>query len=66
MKYLKFIVVILLVASACKKEEDSLPRLSFSDEERNWFIYQVGQEYKFKNPAGDSIVYIVDSVIDYF
>jgi len=66
MKYLKFIAVILLAASACKKEQDSLPRLSFSDEERNWFIYQVGQEYKFKNPNGDSINYVVDSVIDYF
>ena len=65
MRYLKFIIVILLLASACKKE-DSLPRLSFSAEERNWFIYQVGQEFKFKNPAGDSIIFIVDSVKDYF
>jgi hypothetical protein len=34
MKYLKFIVVILVVTSACKKE-GALPRLSFSEEERN-------------------------------
>jgi hypothetical protein len=65
MKYLKFITIILLAASACKKE-DSLPRLSFSAEERNWFIYNVGQEFKFKNPTGDSITFIVDSVRDYF
>jgi len=65
-KYLKFIAFILFVASACKKEEDSLSRLSFSDEERKWFIYQVGQKFKFKNQAGDSIVYVVDSVNDYF
>jgi hypothetical protein len=65
MKYLKFITVILLAASACKKE-DSLPRLSFSAEERNWFIYQVGQEFKFKSPTGDSIIFVVDSVIDQF
>jgi hypothetical protein len=66
MKYLKFIAVILLAASACKKEEDSLPRLSFSAEERNWFIYQVGQEFKFKSPTGDSIIFVVDSVTDQF
>jgi hypothetical protein len=65
MKYLKFIAVILVVISACKKE-DALPRLSFSAEERNWFIYQVGQEFKFKSPTGDSIIFVVDSVIDYF
>jgi|SRR5882672_4302071 len=65
MKYLKFITVIILAVSACKKE-DSLPKLSFSAEERKWFIYQVGQKFKFKSPAGDSIVFVVDSVIDYF
>jgi hypothetical protein len=65
MKYLKFIAVILVLISACKKE-DAQPRLSFSEEERNWFIYQVGQEFKFKSPTGDSIIFVVDSVTDYF
>lgn len=65
MKYLKFIIVILFAASACKKE-DSLPRLSFSAEERNWFIYKVGQKFKFKNLTGGSITFTVDAVKDYF
>ena len=65
MKYLKFITIILLATSACKKE-DSPPRISFSDEERNWFIYQVGQEFKFNSPTGDSVIFVVDSVKDYF
>jgi hypothetical protein len=65
MKYLKFIIVILFAASSCKKE-DSLPRLSFSAQERKWFIYQVGQEFKFKSPTGDSVIFIVDSVTDSF
>jgi hypothetical protein len=65
MKYLKSIIAIFFMLSACKKE-DALPRLSFSEHERNWFIYQVGQEFKFKSPTGDSIIFVVDSVIDYF
>src|SRR4051812_28483074 len=65
MKYLKVIIIILLATSACKKE-DTLPRLSFSAIERNWFIYQVGQQFKFKSPTGDSVIFVVDSVRNYF
>ena len=65
MKYIKFITVILIIASSCKKA-DTLPKLSFSKEERNWLIYQVGQSFKFKSSNGDSIVFIVDSVRNYF
>jgi hypothetical protein len=64
MKHLKFILIVFL-ASACKKE-DALPRLSFSESQRSWFIYQVGQQFKFKNPTGDSITFTVETVSDSF
>lgn len=65
MRYLKLIAFFLFTLSACKKE-NRLPTLSFSAEEKNWFIYQVGQSIKFKNASGDSITYLVTSVRDDF
>ena len=65
MKYFKLIVFCLIILSACKKE-NKLPTLSFSSEERNWFIYQTGQSIKFKNALGDSVTYAVTSVRDDF
>jgi len=38
------------------------PKLSFSNEERKWFIYQIGQNIKFKNSLGDSIIYLVENI----
>lgn len=61
MKYLKYIAFFLFVLSACKKESQ-LPTLTFSAEEKNWFIYQVGQSFTFKNSAGDSMTYYVTRV----
>lgn len=37
-------------------------RLQFTREERQWFIYQIGQQFKFKNSNGDSLVYLVTNV----
>lgn len=65
MKCLKLIACFLFTLSACKKE-NKLPTLSFSSEEKNWFIYQVGQSIKFKNALGDSVTYSVSSVRDDF
>ncbi|HYK45698.1 MAG TPA: hypothetical protein VEV83_11050 [Parafilimonas sp.] len=65
MGYAKFIVAIFFLLCACKKEE-AVRRLSFSEQERSWFIYHVGQQFKFKSAIGDSIIFLVDSVIDYF
>lgn len=65
MKYTLLLSFIFLFVSGCKRE-DTQPRLAFSKEERKWFIYQRGQEFRFKNPTGDSIVFTVDSVCNYF
>lgn len=60
MNYLIPIIVVTFLM-ACKKEQ-GLPHISFSDEERQWMIYQAGQQFKFKNDQGDSIVYTVTNV----
>lgn len=65
MKYLKLIPLFLILFASCKKETTS-PRLSFSAEERKWFIYQNGQRITFKNAAGDSIIYTVSNVRNEF
>jgi hypothetical protein len=60
---MKYLLPILLVSflMACKKEQ-GLPQLSFTNEERQWMIYQTGQQFKFKNDQGDSLVYTVTNV----
>ena len=65
MKCLQLIPVLILLLASCKKEETN-PKLSFSAEERKWFIYQNGQTIKFKNQAGDSLVYLVTNVRNEF
>lgn len=50
-----------VLVNFCKKETE-LPRLSFSTAETQWFIYQSGQQYKFKNNLGDSLTYNVTEV----
>ena len=57
---MKYLIPILLISflTACKKEQ-GLPQLSFTNEERQWMIYQTGQQFKFKNDQGDSLVYTV-------
>jgi hypothetical protein len=61
---MKYLLPILLVSflMACKKEK-GLPQLSFTNEERQWMIYQEGQQFKFKNDQGDSLVYTVTNVV---
>jgi hypothetical protein len=54
-------IIVLSFLMACKKEQE-LPHLSFSEEEKQWMIYQAGQQYKFKNDQGDSLVYTVTNV----
>jgi hypothetical protein len=65
MKYLNIISFLLLLSASCKKETMN-PKLSFSFEERKWFIYQNGISLKFKNSAGDSIIYVVSNVRNAF
>ena len=65
MKYLKIDLAMLFELSSCKKE-DTLPKLSFSQQERAWFIYQVGQKFEFKTASGESMTFLVDSVKNYF
>lgn len=62
MKHLLPIVLIVIVG-ACKKEYyDPIPRLKFTQEEKKWLTYGPGQQWKFKNDKGDSIVYMVTSM----
>ena len=65
MKYLKLIPILLLFFNSCKKDSPN-PKLSFSAAERKWFIYQNGQSIKFKNSAGDSLIYIITNVQNNF
>ncbi len=60
---MKYFIPILLISflMACKKEQ-GLSQLSFTDEERQWMIYHEGQQFKFKNDQGDSLVYTVTNV----
>ena len=52
---------LLSILIPCKKETGP-PSLRFSNDEKQWLIYHAGQEYKFKNEAGDSIVYTVTNI----
>ena len=65
MKYLKLIPILMLFFASCKKDTIN-PKLSFSAEERKWFIYQNGQSIKFKNSSGDLLVYIISNVQNNF
>jgi hypothetical protein len=61
MKYL-LPIVILVSLFACKKdkvEDSATPRLTFSQEDKKWFTFYPGQDWKFKNDKGDSLVYKV-------
>ena len=63
MKCLIIASIVTLILISCKKETEN-PRLSFSVEERKWFIYQNGQMIKFKNSIGDSLIYFITNVRD--
>ena len=56
-----FILFISIAIVSCEKE-DMPPRLRFTTEERQWFIYEKGQQFKFKNDSGDSLVFTVTNV----
>jgi hypothetical protein len=56
-------IAILMLLFACKKETvDNIPRLSFTPENKKWLTYSTGQEWKFKNDRGDSLVYRVTQI----
>ena len=61
MKHLIPTIALAFFLFACKKEQ-GLPQLSFTNEEKQWLIYQTGQQFKFKNDQGDSLVYTVTNV----
>ncbi|MFL5746644.1 MAG: hypothetical protein ACJ751_18350 [Niastella sp.] len=58
-------IIILVTLFACKKEKEKVdnkkatPHLTFTQENKKWFIYFPGQDWKFKNDKGDSMVYKV-------
>jgi hypothetical protein len=56
-----YLLIVIISIVGCKKEDLPL-RLKFTTEEREWFIYQMGQQFKFKNSNGDSLVYTVTNV----
>jgi len=59
MKHLLPIAIIILLL-ACKKETvNNIPHLTFTPEEKKWFTYGIGDEWKFKNDRGDSLTYRV-------
>jgi hypothetical protein len=49
--------------TGCKKSE-TIPTLTFSSDNRNWFIYDVGQQFSLKDSLGHSITYTVKTVSD--
>lgn len=55
-------ITILVLLFACKKETESKPHLTFTKEDKKWFTYNVGYEWKFKNDRGDSLVYRTTSI----
>jgi hypothetical protein len=63
MKYVLTLSLIVLMFSGCRKDE-TIPTLTFSSEDRNWFIYNVGQQYTLKDSLGHSITYTVKTVSD--
>lgn len=54
-------LILFVLAASCSKESE-LPKLSFSSEERQWFIYQKNQTFTFKNSSGDTVSFKVASV----
>ena len=63
MKYILALPLLVPMFSGCKKDE-TIPTLTFSSEDRNWFIYDVGQQFTLKDSLGHSITYIVKTVTD--
>ena len=63
MRYILTLLLIVLMLSGCKKSE-AIPTLTFSSEDRNWFIYDVGQQFTLKDSLGHSISYTVNTVSD--
>jgi hypothetical protein len=63
MKYILILPFVVLMFWGCKKEE-TVPTLTFSSEDRNWFIYEVGQPFTLKDSLGHSITYTVKAVTD--
>jgi hypothetical protein len=58
MKYL-LPIAILVTLLACKKETQNIPHLTFTPEDKKWFVFKAGQQLIFKNDQGDSLVYRV-------
>jgi len=57
-------IAILILLIACKKETvNNIPHLTFTQEEKKWFTYGIGEELKFKNDQGDSLVYRVTNIV---
>ena len=53
-------ITLIVILGACKKEYyDPIPHLKFTPEDKKWFTYGIGQQWKFKNDKGDSLVYWV-------
>jgi hypothetical protein len=63
MRYILTLSLIILILSGCKKSE-TIPTLTFSSEDRNWFIYNIGQQFTLKDSLGHSITYTVKTVSD--
>jgi hypothetical protein len=63
MKYILALSLLVLMFWGCKKDE-TIPTLTFSSEDRNWFIYDVGQQFTLKDSLGHSITYTVKIVTD--
>ena len=57
-------IAILILLNACKKETvNNIPHLTFTQKEKKWFTYGIGEELKFKNDQGDSLVYRVTNIV---
>ena len=63
MRYISTLLFIVLMFWGCKKDE-TISTLTFSSEDRNWFIYDVGQQFTLKDSLGHSISYTVNTVSD--
>lgn len=61
MKHIIFQCLIFIILLSCKKEKE-FPTLSFTSEQKQWLIYEVGQKLNFKNASGDSLNYTVIKV----
>ncbi|HEX8332091.1 MAG TPA: hypothetical protein VF622_05685 [Segetibacter sp.] len=56
-----YLLIVLIGIFGCKKE-NQFSRLQFTTAEKEWLIYQQGQQFKFKNSSGDSLIYSVTKV----